>query len=237
MKFGRILGPTALAFALLFANTATRAATIVIPPPPVGGGSVSLASLVGNVGVVGDKSFSFLSAVISGNTSVTTAQVAVTSLTIGTGGLPVQPFGFQLNAPLITTSGTGDLSLSYIVTTSGPLINSAELFASVASTGTGQAQVNETVFVNNNGTPGAQLGFLSATTTNGSVGIFFAPQTSVFVIKDIVFNANANGTAAVSVVGQTFNQLVPEPTSVVMAGMGFLGTLGFGLRRKFRVTA
>jgi hypothetical protein len=58
-------------------------------------------------------------------------------------------------------------------------------------------------------------------------------MASLYIIKDIQFNNGAN----ISAITQTFTQAVPEPASVVMAGIGFLGTVGFALRRKVRVTA
>jgi PEP-CTERM motif len=243
MRFGRILGLAALGSALSFANTATRAASIPIPGPP---GSVTLASLIGNTGTVGNNSFNFLSSVITGTnpTPPTNATIAVSALSVGAGSTIIAPFGFQLSSGFVSTSGTTDDAVTFTATSSGPPISAINLTANAAVTGTGFAEVVESVFVNNSGMQGAFVGQMMVTPTSptATVTVPLAMQGhGLYILKDIVFNGGTSGTATISIITQTFTETstpaVPEPTSVVMAGMGFLAALGLSFRRKVRATA
>lgn len=65
----------------------------------------------------------------------------------------------------------------------------------------------------------------------------FAPVSEVIVRKDISLEGHATGRAALSTLGQYFSQVVPEPSSVVLMGVGGLGLGLFTRRRLSRATA
>jgi hypothetical protein len=202
-----------------------------------------LASLIGNTGTVGNNSFSFLSSVITGTnpSAPTNATIAVSALTVGSGGTIITPFGFQLSSGYVSLSGTTDDAITFTATSSGLPISAINLSADAAVTGTGFAQVVENVYVNNSGTEGAFVGQLMATPTSptATLTVPVAMQGhGLYIQKDIVFNGGNSGTATISIITQTFTEsstpAVPEPASVVLAGMGFLGALGLWFRRKVR---
>jgi hypothetical protein len=102
---------------------------------------------------------------------------------------------------------------------------------------TGSSIVTETVSGDNPPQPG--LGTISIYSINNGGGpvtqdtdslSWSTPSLSLHVEKDI-FLSNGTGIATLSFFDQTFS-VVPEPGSIVLMGMGCLGMIGYGLKRR-----
>jgi hypothetical protein len=231
MRLGRLFSVAALAASLLLVGTPSRAATVPLPS--------NLGALVGNSTTVGDKTFDFISADATsfggGSTPIPIGSVAVTALTAAVSGT-VAPFGFELSGPFSAVPGSfNDLTVKYTMASSGPAITAVNLFANANVTGSGFAEIVESVFANNNGAPGAFIGQIFASPGHLTDTLAVAPTSSLYIVKDIMYNVPTTGTATFSIIGQTSTQgVIPEPTSIVMLGVGLLGVGGFTLRRRLR---
>ena len=121
----------------------------------------------------------------------------------------------------------GDLLLNYRVISALPIL-SVTLFATGGATGNGSALITEIV---TNTATGVVIG--NATIVSGTVTIVLTQAlTDITISKDIAINGGtqvgASG-ASYSDIRQTFNQIIPEPTSVVMLGLGLAGVAGLAL--------
>jgi len=190
------------------------------------GPSVSLASLTNAGGdiLVGDKDFDNFT--ISGDFSA--SQVSVT---------PIEEngnYGIRFSGGFLSFSQPEDMILGYevSVTNSPDLISSANLlFNGQVSAGTGIAAVVEQVFTN---IPPAFYGqmtvFASVASNQLSTSLAIAPpQTELSINKDVQLTAIFPAFSTISTIDQTYTQ-VPEPSTVVLAVVGFCGL--FLLRRR-----
>jgi len=99
--------------------------------------------------------------------------------------------------------------------------------------GTGLARVTETIFSGNppSGPAIAQISIDDSAPPGSLTGhAFFAPQSTITVVKDIGLNGGSKG-ATISFIDQTFST-IPEPASVALLGIGLSGLLTF--RRFFK---
>jgi len=142
-----------------------------------------------------------------------------------------------------TVNNPQDFRLTYIVTRdSGPGFTDIHMTANptVSPIGsTGAAIITETVSGINPAQPG--LGTIQVYSINNGGGpstldtntlSWATPSQALLVQKDILLN-NGSGIASVSFIDQTFSPAaVPEPGSVVLMGLGCLGMIGYGLKRR-----
>ena len=182
---------------------------------------------------IGDKTFSnfIYNPGMSGTGTASPAtSVAVTPL-----GAP--NYGFTFTGIWNSgSSGTGDGGLSYTVAVSNgqALIDSAVLSLVGSLTGTGSAgTVGETLCLN----PSCSLSDVLSVSLAGahSDSTTFAPVSIITVMKDIDAMSSGSGTASISVVTNTVDQLVPhvpEPASLALLGSALIGFGAFRRRRK-----
>ena len=157
-------------------------------------------------------------------------QVFVQSIVAGSTGVDLN---FQI-AGFIVTAGSADLQIVYEVR--GANITSVD---NTFGGGTGSGIV-ETV-CDSAGVSGGVcarggkvLGTLSNTITGGNVSVSFAPQTDIWIIKDITA-ALLPGMNSITVSGFTNSHEtsgVPEPMTLSMMGAGLLGLSLISRRRK-----
>jgi len=134
-----------------------------------------------------------------------------------------------------THDSTEDVVFEFSVQVVDPLqqqISGVELGLQAQVTGDGVADVSEQVFTN--GFCGATIASLNASscgTTNTSVQ-FKKAEDIIWVEKEISVTAGGGRQDSVAIcsISQNFSQ-VPEPSSLVLAGMGLLGLL---VLRSFR---
>jgi hypothetical protein len=135
-----------------------------------------------------------------------------------------------------------DFRLTYQVSTSDPHgLTDVHMLANPTVTpdgATGAAIITETVSGVNPVAP--SLGTMQVysinngggtTTLDHNVLTFGSAYQSLLIQKDILLN-NGTGAASVSFIDQTFSPAIPEPGSVVLMGLGCLGMVGYGLKRR-----
>ena len=230
---------TAIMVVLLFSTpTTARAQTIT---NMTSGGTISLATVIdSNLEVqVGDKlfgnfSFSYIDTDGISSDDLTRSNVTLSTLSNVIG------FGLQFQQPLLAIGPViKDISLAYtaaVVQPSGNLISDIHLAIPGSSSGNGGlGTVGETALVGGFG--GTSIGTLQASTpaaTNDVLAInIVPPQPELWVQKNVTVTGGnaANGFASISEIDQTYSQ-VPEPSTVLLVGLGLLGLVAVNRKHK-----
>ncbi len=188
-------------------------------------GSATLDLLIGGATLTeGDLTFSNFSYTPTPTGSPPAASaVDVTASLVG--GLVQLEFDGGFHALANTTV---DYLIKYEVTAApGVSITDAVLSGNPLAASGGAAMVTETInalppFAIDNATP--------------SASVTFAPQSTIFVTKDILMVGGTTGTSSLSFVQQSYSTTaIPEPASMALLGIGLSGL--FTLRRLFRRTS
>ena len=165
---------------------------------------------------IGDKIFSNFDYFASGLTGFDASQIRVTaSFQNGTYFLT-----YAGNMSLISGgTATSDLLLGYTVTATNGAID--ELDASY----TGSAQPAGTTFIALDETvrnsQGVVLGTMHLDANHNSATLNINPaQTSLNITKDLGFGILNGGFITVSEIAQSVHQVVPEPASMLLLGLG-----------------
>jgi len=161
----------------------------------------------------------------------TAAGVGVAGVT-GPPQVPTGETGLEFSSSFNAAAGvTNDWVLSYQVTVlKGPKITDAFLgITGGTNGGTGAINVSETI----KSSSFAQLAHLEAFTPGTfSATATFAPQSVLFVTKDINVAGGSLGST-LSVIDQAYSTAsTPEPASIALLGIGMTGFLAF--RRFFK---
>ena len=202
----------------------------------------SIASFIGGSPLVcGDKSFTFtaFNSVDSGGAiAPTSSQVFVTGIDCGTSdpGILVQSADWNVNQ-----AQTIDTTFTYNIISSGPSIVDASLAttsdgatdsSSNPSLG-GDIHITESLFNTSSVDVGNLLNDYQQNLTSETVN--FAPVSELTVNKDVSLEGNTDGTATLSTFTQNFSE-TPEPGTVSMLGLGFIGIALTRLRKNDRPT-
>jgi hypothetical protein len=215
----------ASALVLLFSTTAVvRAQTTNL----TGGQTISLATVIDNgLGVqIGDKlfrDFFFSYSDTDGLSSddLTRSNVVLTALVNNIG------FGVSFQQPLLAIGPViKDIVFKYSATVTDPSNSISDIHLDITgSAGNGGlGTVGENVFVGGFG--GTQVGSIQASIpgTLTSATNIVPSVTELWVQKDVTVTGGnaANGFASITIIDQTFSQ-VPEPSTVLLVGLGLLG--------------
>jgi len=151
-----------------------------------------------------------------------------------TGNVLAENSGVSGNTPDITIYET-------VTNNAGARIYATTLTDNGTSPGNISFGGSESIALNSSGLPGSTIGSMilaaasgGATSTSASTG--FAPQTSVFITKDInaklTSGTSPTATGGVTTFTQVFN--VPEPASMSVLAVGFAGIAALRRRRRAR---
>ncbi len=145
---------------------------------------------------------------------------------------------FQSAAFFVTSGQTQDTVFFFDVLVLTPGVtaivdNSLELIAFAVS-GDGRISIAETVVDENGAFVTSKLVFLDPPAVPIIKDVkTFGPQDFLSIRKDIGLSGGASGAAFLSDFDQQFSQIViPEPATLTMAGLGILGVVGYGWRRR-----
>lgn len=178
-----------------------------------------------NYAVVGDLAFSdFVYEPAPAGSPPAAAAVNVNPFTA------VQGFeGLQFQGGFFTPAGTiVDYTISYKVTALTGTIDAAYLAAVGGNLfGDGFFAIEETYYALGGATLGMNSVLLGGSLTSD---VSFENQTSILVQMHMFLFGGSQG-ATISVVNQGFSNVVPEPSAVVMMGLGLTGLLA--CRRSF----
>jgi hypothetical protein len=203
------------------------------------GSSYTLQELLdGQSLVVGDKVFTNFRNFIGIGGAPSASNITVTGQ-IGTGGF-VELF-FTSAGWFVSSGQFMDTSFAFDVLVAAPnAIKRVEAALLASSTsGTGQINFDESIYEYDPSTfPTNLIGDIGLTKPAGPTagGLDLKPfRTKLTIYKDLALIGGPNGFASISVLGQRFIQtVVPEPSSVVLMGLGVTLMAGYAWRRRGR---
>jgi hypothetical protein len=191
-------------------------------------GTAQAAITNGESLVVGNLLFSNFS--VSGSLPLT--DLNITPLTVfGVSGIE---FGMPLGVAAVNTSNVvaEDEQINYSVTTlsGAPLIEDAELSQVGGIGGNGAGAISELI-IGSGGTLGELQTGDNVFTNVPTDTVTFAPQSALFLEKDILVAANCSGSANITETAQLFSE-IPEPSALALCFTGLVGVCFFFRRRR-----
>ena len=221
-----------LAVAFFAAATTARATTNL-----TAGATISLATVIdNNLDVqIGDKNFtnfffSYIDTDLNPNDDLTRSNLTLTALSNGFG------FGVSFQQPLLALgTATNNIVFKYAVAVTDPNFKISDIHLSITgSAGNGGlGTVGEDAFVGGFG--GTNVGHLDASIPGLSTDAdnIVPTVTQLWVQKNVMVTGGgaANGFASITIIDQTFSQ-VPEPSTMMLVGLGLLGVVAVRRKRK-----
>ncbi len=201
--------------------------------------SMTLAQLLnGGELVCGDKVFknfkSFSSFGTGGATAPSADEINVVCLNTG----DVVEIGFQSASWSVNAGQTMDTFFEFDVYVMGPAVITevGAAFRGFSSSGGGSVHLDEAVFGSSTFPYNPFLGTIGLDTLTGPISDSLALSEGykmLHITKDLALDARQGGRASISLFTQRFVQtVVPEPSSVVLLGMGATMLVGYGWRRR-----
>jgi hypothetical protein len=150
---------------------------------------------------------------------------------------PSNEGGLEFRGAFNASAGlTVDYAISYVVTAPpGSLITDAVLSASMGNNGgTGSVSIVELLSFPDGSAQSMEVSLPGSSDTS----LTFPGVQSILVQKDIFINGGSLG-ANVSFIDQGFSSsnVVPEPATLTLLGIGAAGLFGYGWRRRKRAAA
>jgi hypothetical protein len=249
-----LLSTPAHAQVTIYSSYNTTTFTGIVDQTATNNGFVSMQALLNGEAIqVNDKVFTNFSGYLSTQTPqggstqsfVSPTQITVSGLPNGTTQFP-GPFdpGIQYTLPTMTlfSQAVADTHFSYqaFVVGGAPLMKDASqvLFGSVNQTNGSSITVGETITTLGGTGLTTPINDILPNSQGGGTPFgpqeFFGPVNAANVFKDIALvNADGNAVSLTSLV-QQFSEVVPEPSTLAIAGLGALGFIGYGLRRRLK---
>jgi hypothetical protein len=229
----------ALFVGLALLPTSAKASIQIYDPSnnPVPGTTITLAQLLGGYKIdinngFDTKEFTGVAGSFS-STNLTAGAINVTAH--DDGGLNPGPglvFTGNFNAAAGTTQDT-DFTYHVAVLTPGFLIHDISLTAVGVVPAGGRITVTETASANGNAAGIMTLQLPSGQTSKTTDMTFIPGVTAVTIHKDINLMGGTSAQTTLTDIEQRFSQsAVPEPSTMALAGLGALGFIGYGLRRR-----
>jgi len=214
--------------------------------------SVTMAQLQSGYSIqVDDKLFSNFTgygSTISGDNASTGLGAAVAASSITVTGLDANPsnpgLDYQSAAWQISAGQLQDTKFTYDVSVVGgaKLMEDSSMTLVSGNVGGATSAITITEQVTDGATPPVLLAPLTVDQVQLPGGFsdqifdqkFYNPVNFAQVSKDIslTMSDSATGITSFSDMQQNFSQVVPEPSSLAIAGLGALGMIGYGLRRR-----
>jgi hypothetical protein len=222
MKVSQIAGLMTLLAAFSIVGGQSQAGYIPLPS------DMGTLTTPTNYTTVGTDTYTF-----SGySSSSTIAGDAVLASSVHVSAVTTPSTGFELTGAFAAPGiSQNDIDFAYTVSTTGPAMTSVSLNGNGAVTGGGIATITETVYTD--ATRTVLLGQLQVTTGTANLNLK-GYYSSLYITEDILFNTYNNGDgASFSIIDQTV--AVPEPSTIVMVGLGLMGVFAASRRRNRKV--
>jgi PEP-CTERM motif len=246
VAFLTILGFGNLAFGEIIANLQSISGAPGIGSDPA---SYSIADINANGGIiVGDKLFDSFSVTSSSSPNA----IAPTADSIQITGVDINgDYGFHVNALWMASGGQWvDATMTFHASVLPESVAQGYAFDGNAlditgfggaNTAGGILSISENLFTQYPGSEGSSIAdefvyYASPTNKYERDTAAFAPVTNMWVVKDIgISGGSTNGAMHLSEFYETFHQgqiTAPEPSTLVLFGIGALGLAGFGWRKR-----
>jgi len=200
---------------------------------PAGGTSLTSGVSTGNV-TLGTFTYNITetSTDSSGLSRLNTTTINISTTAAGTLILNMTGIGYSL-AGTAFNGETLQAQVSYSGT-GGPAVATDKAVASASADGSNAKFGTATSLGSSTGTTGAGLSTTySFSPTPGPITSFTVGAGNDFSLSQLVtITLAANSSQSLTIVTNAAPSLVPEPSSMAIAGLGALGMIGYGLRRR-----